>query len=113
MTSTTELHQARLERQRLLTEAITRGDQSEVVHKIVEPILSRFKARIVDNLCKTDPGYQNIDNEDYIRLHCELRVITNLLSEITTLVDRGETAREALREESNPPKQAPGRAYRF
>lgn len=102
---------AKAQREKELLEAIDAGLECELIHRHVKPILTRFKDRLVDNLGKTFPDYQNIDNGYLFALHCELRVVNDLLAEVELMISRGNDAKKRLDEETQEPKKNPVDGY--
>lgn len=107
------LYKARQDRQQALMDLIKHGERAEDALALISPILSAFKAKLVDNLCITNPDYQKVDNTALFALHCELKVVSDLQSAIQASIDAGIQAKDAMDEDSKKSEAQSARGYRF
>ena len=81
---------------RELMAAISNGLEASTAAKFLIPVLQRRKDKLIHGLCNSSLDYQKIDNNYYYALHLELRLLTEMQTDIETAILRGEESSEQL-----------------
>ena len=94
--------QSKNQLRRELISAVNNGLEAASAAKFLIPVLQRRKDSLINSLCNSSLDYQKIDNNYYYALHLELRLLTEMQSDIETAILRGEESSEQLIALQNP-----------
>lgn len=86
-----DLEKKRLLRLKGLHDALTTGENAEVVKVVMSPILDGMKSDLIDKLCNL-----SIEAQTLSEMACELRVLTRIQRELNNAIENGNRAKEAI-----------------
>ena len=93
--------QSKNQLRRELISAVNNGLEAESAAKFLIPVLQRRKDSLINSLCNSSLDYQKIDNHYYYALHLELRLLTEMQSDIETAITNVNEARSTLGAQQN------------